>query len=187
MAVHGGGELAVLAKEDPGRPRIVILNYPSNPTGTTYQTGRLKLLGKVARQHRVILLSDEIYGELHYQGRHVSVARFYPEGTIISSGLSKWCGAGGWRLGTFTFPPSLNWLLEAMAAVASETYTSTSTPVQYSAVRAFRGGATSRITFGTHAAFSEHWAGKLHGGFDKQVFTSGYRGAPSTCSWTSPP
>jgi aspartate aminotransferase len=70
----------------------------------------------------------------------VSIARFYPEGTIISSGLSKWCGAGGWRLGTFTFPSSLRWLLESMAVVCSESFTATSAPIQYAAVRAFQGG-----------------------------------------------
>ncbi|MDD9938477.1 MAG: aminotransferase class I/II-fold pyridoxal phosphate-dependent enzyme, partial [Myxococcales bacterium] len=50
---------------------------------------------------------------------------------------SKWCGAGGWRVGTFLFPPGLRWLLEAMAAAASETYTSTCAPVQYASVAAF--------------------------------------------------
>ncbi len=64
-----------------------------------------------------------------------------PKGTIISSGLSKWCGAGGWRLGTFSFPPDLHWLMEAMAAVASETYTSVSAPIQYAAVHAFMAGS----------------------------------------------
>jgi aspartate aminotransferase len=116
------------------------LNYPSNPTGDTYRNEELKALARVARRHRMVLLSDEIYGELHHRGRHVSIARHYPEGTIISSGLSKWCGAGGWRLGTFTFPPDLRWLQDAMAHVASETYTSTSAPIQYAAVRAFEGG-----------------------------------------------
>ncbi|MCB9054208.1 MAG: aminotransferase class I/II-fold pyridoxal phosphate-dependent enzyme, partial [Lewinellaceae bacterium] len=67
-----------------------------------------------------------------------SIARFYPEGTIISSGISKWCGAGGWRLGMFVFPESLRWLLDAMAIVASETFTSTSAPIQYAAVEAFK-------------------------------------------------
>jgi aspartate aminotransferase len=126
--------------EDPGRPRIVILNYPSNPTGGTYKTNELKAMAEVARANKVVLLSDEIYGELHYKDQHVSIARFYPEGTIVSSGLSKWCGAGGWRLGTFLFPRQLRWLLDAMATVASETYTSTSAPIQYAAVRAFQGG-----------------------------------------------
>ncbi|RMF73654.1 MAG: aminotransferase class I/II-fold pyridoxal phosphate-dependent enzyme, partial [Planctomycetota bacterium] len=75
----------------------------------------------------------------HHHGEHVSIARFYPEGTIISSGLSKWCGAGGWRLGTFAFPQRLTWLMDAMAAAASETYSSVCAPVQYAAVRAFEG------------------------------------------------
>ncbi len=73
-------------------------------------------------------------------GQSPSIAKYYPEGTIISGGLSKWCGAGGWRLGTFTFPPSLRWLLDEMAAVASETFKATSAPIQYAAVRAFQGG-----------------------------------------------
>lgn len=133
-------ELAALCEEDRDRPRVVIVNYPSNPTGATYSTERLKELAQVARRYRVVLLSDEIYGQLHHKGQHVSIARFYPEGTIVSSGLSKWCGAGGWRLGTFTFPPSLTWLRDAMGAVASETFTSTSSPIQYAAVRAFEGG-----------------------------------------------
>ncbi len=71
------------------RPRLVVLNYPHNPTGQTYGTEELRRLAAVARRYRVILLSDEIYGELHHAGRHVSIAEFYPEGTIISTGLSK--------------------------------------------------------------------------------------------------
>lgn len=133
-------ELDRLCRQDPSRPRIVILNYPSNPTGDTYTTEELKQLARVARQYKVVLLSDEIYGELHHRGQHISIARFYPEGTIISGGLSKWAGAGGWRLGTFVFPHPLRWLLEAMAVVASETFTSTSAPIQYAAIRAFQGG-----------------------------------------------
>ena len=134
------GELDRLCREDPERPRIVILNYPSNPTGQTYRKEQLEELAAVARRYRVILVSDEIYGEIDHSGEHVSIARFYPEGTIVSSGLSKWCGAGGWRLGTFTFPPGLRWLLDAMAVVCSETFTATSAPIQYAAVRAFEGG-----------------------------------------------
>lgn len=125
---------------DDSRPRLLVLNYPANPTGLTYSIEELMLIAEVARKFGVIVLSDEIYGQLHFKGEHVSIARFYPEGTIVSSGLSKWCGAGGWRLGTFWFPPNLYWLLDALAAVASETYTSVAAPIQYAAVRAFRGG-----------------------------------------------
>ncbi|MDD2636030.1 MAG: aminotransferase class I/II-fold pyridoxal phosphate-dependent enzyme [Bacteroidales bacterium] len=134
--------LEEICQTDPDRPRVVILNYPSNPTGCTYKLERLKELAKVARKYKVILISDEIYGLLHHQAQHVSIARFYPEGTIISTGLSKWCGAGGWRLGTFIFPKELYWLRDAMAIVASETYTSTSAPVQFAAVTAFNGSPT---------------------------------------------
>ncbi len=130
-----------LCEEEGHRPRILVLNYPSNPTGATYGVADLAALAWVARRHRIVLLSDEIYGELHHEGGHVSVARHYPEGTIVSNGISKWCGAGGWRLGTFLFPPALGWLRDAMAAVASETYTSTSAPIQYAAVRAFEPSA----------------------------------------------
>jgi aspartate aminotransferase len=126
-------------RNDPDRPRILILNYPSNPTGNTYPIERLKKLAEVAREYKIILISDEIYGRIHHTGQHVSIARYYPEGTIISSGLSKWCGAGGWRLGTFSFPLNLRWLLDAMATAASETFTSTSAPIQYAAVTAFNG------------------------------------------------
>jgi aspartate aminotransferase len=133
-------ELEKLCSKDPTRPRVVILNYPSNPTGGTYSFQELQALAQVARRYRLIVLSDEIYGELHHKGQHASIARFYREGTIVSAGLSKWCGAGGWRLGTFAFPPGLEWLHDAMAVVASETFTTTSAPIQYAAVRAFQGG-----------------------------------------------
>jgi aspartate aminotransferase len=132
-------ELIAHCKDDPIRPRIVILNYPSNPSSVTYSDEELKKIAAVAKKYKIILLSDEIYGELHHEGKHVSIARFYPEGTIISSGLSKWCGAGGWRLGTFVFPSNLRWLLNSMAAVASETFTATSAPIQYAAISAFKG------------------------------------------------
>ncbi len=130
-------KLDLICRSDPDRPRVVILNYPSNPTGSTYPEDRLEELAEVARKYNLILISDEIYGLLDHEGKHVSISRYYPEGTIISSGLSKWAGAGGWRLGTFTFPENLRWLQNAMAIVASETYTSTSAPIQYAAVTAF--------------------------------------------------
>ena len=66
------------------------------------------------------------------------MAQFYPEGTIISTGLSKWCGAGGWRLGAFIFPANYQWLLDGMAAVASETFSAVSAPVQFAAVTAYQ-------------------------------------------------
>lgn len=131
------GQLEELCMSDPRRPRLLILNYPNNPTGGTYPEPELKRLADVASKYKVIFLSDEIYGRLHHEGAHRSIIPFYPEGTIFSGGLSKWCGAGGWRLGLFVFPHGLRWLQNAMAAVASETFTSTSAPIQYAAVAAY--------------------------------------------------
>ncbi len=132
-------QLEIICRTDPDMPRVIILNYPSNPTGLTYADDQLKALAEVARKYKVVVISDEIYGLLHFEGKHVSISKYYPEGTIVSTGLSKWCGAGGWRLGCFTFPPNLRWLLDAMAIVASETYTATSAPIQFAAITAFEG------------------------------------------------
>lgn len=134
-------ELDRFCQNGGGQARLLILNYPSNPTGVTFSDEELASIAQVARRHKLLVLSDEIYGELNYTGNHVSLARHYPEGTIISSGLSKWCGAGGWRLGTFCFPRELRWLLDAMACVASETYSAVCAPVQHAAVTAFQGGS----------------------------------------------
>lgn len=134
-------EGVIRACEEGGRrPRMLVLNSPSNPVGTALRPDECVALAEACRRHDVLVLSDEIYGEMRCDGSHTSFARYYEEGTIVSSGLSKWCGAGGWRLGTFLFPPQLRWLLAAMGAVASETYSSTSAPIQHAAVRAFRGG-----------------------------------------------
>ena len=131
------GALDRLCRSSSG-PRMMILNSPSNPTGAAHDRERLAAIAEVARRHRLLVLSDEIYGELHFEAGHTSIATLYPEGTIVSTGLSKWCGAGGWRLGCFVFPPALQWLLDAMAVVASETYSATSAPIQHAAVRAFQ-------------------------------------------------
>ncbi|QAR33143.1 aminotransferase class I/II-fold pyridoxal phosphate-dependent enzyme [Geovibrio thiophilus] len=123
--------------KDPARPRVLLLNYPNNPTGYSYNADELHALAETARRYGVLILSDEIYGEVNHDGSHVSIAKFYPEGTIVSGGLSKWCGAGGWRLGTFAVPTGLRKIVDAMAVVASETFTSVSAPIQYAAVKAF--------------------------------------------------
>lgn len=120
-----------------GKVRILILNYPSNPTGCSYSPMEMQALAAAARRQNIIIVADEIYGETHYDNGHTTMASYYPEGTIISSGLSKWCGAGGWRLGVMIFPEALMAIQECMAVIASETFTSTSAPTQYAACTAF--------------------------------------------------
>ena len=129
--------LDAACREDPGRPRLLILNYPSNPAGMSFTDDALGALAAVARRRGVLVLSDEIYGKLHHRGAHASIASHYPEGTIHSAGLSKWCGAGGWRLGVFALPPQRARLRAAMRAAASETFASVAAPIQYAAQVAF--------------------------------------------------
>lgn len=119
------------------RLQLLILNSPNNPSGACFNEQELKDLARVAARHDVIVLSDEIYSELHYSGQHVSIARYYPERTIISNGISKWAGAGGWRLGFFMLPEALSPVLDAMVVMASETFTSVSAPIQMASISAF--------------------------------------------------
>ncbi len=130
-------DLEKAALHNPNSAKLLILNYPGNPDGLTYTIEQLSALATVARAHNIIVLSDEIYGLVHHKGEHVSMARVYPEGTIISSGLSKWCGAGGWRLGTHAYPQNLRTLLKVMCSIASETFTSVAAPIQYAACTAY--------------------------------------------------
>jgi aspartate aminotransferase len=118
-------------------PLLLILNYPCNPTGQTYSVEQLQALAAVCQAHGIIVLSDEIYGELAFDGQYQSIANYHPDGTIISTGLSKWCGAGGWHLGVFALPEALSRVADGMAIVASETFTAVNAPTQYAAIEAF--------------------------------------------------
>ena len=115
--------------------KIIILNTPNNPSGTN--ATNLKELANIFEKNNIIVLSDEIYSDLNFDNRYESIAKYYPERTIISNGLSKWCGAGGWRLGYFAMPDSLKELNEKMQVMASEAYSSPSAPVQYAAITAY--------------------------------------------------
>ena len=76
---------------------------------------------------------------INFSGEYKSITHYYPEGTIISSGLSKWCGAGGWRLGFFAIPNQLKDLKDSLKILCSESFTSVSAPIQYAAVEAYKG------------------------------------------------
>jgi len=116
---------------------ILFLNSPNNPSGTVCEN--LEEIAKIARKYKLIILSDEIYSELTFNKKYVSISNFYPEGTIVSTGLSKWCGAGGWRLGFFAIPPQFKELKNSLKILCSESFTSVSAPIQYAAIEAYKG------------------------------------------------
>lgn len=122
------------------RPRVLIVNSPSNPTGCMFAEEDLVVLGNWARAQGMTIISDEIYAELAHGWRaHASPARFYPAGTIITGGLSKAFSAGGWRLGYAILPPGERGaqLGKALRALASEIWSAAATPIEEAAVAAF--------------------------------------------------
>ena len=114
---------------------LLFLNSPNNPSGTICKN--LSDLANVAKKYNLLILSDEIYSELSFSDEYDSISNYNSEGTIISSGLSKWCGAGGWRLGFFAIPDSLNNIKNSLKKLASESFSSVSSPIQYAAISAF--------------------------------------------------
>jgi aspartate aminotransferase len=111
------------------RTRLFVLNSPSNPTGTVYTPDEIKALGDICVEKGVLILSDEIYEKLVYDGaQHISVASFsqkHYEHTIIVHGLAKAYSMTGWRLG-FTAAPEP--IAKALDAIQSH---STSNPTSF--------------------------------------------------------
>jgi aspartate aminotransferase len=118
-------------------PKLFILNNPGNPDGRTETRESLERIAAVCRDNNVIVLADEIYGLLNHSGEHVCFATLYDK-TVVLSGLSKWCGAGGWRIGAFLFSRALAPLTKPFQAIASESYSCVATPVQLAAVAAYQ-------------------------------------------------
>jgi len=127
-------EKAIQSEEVKEGSMIVLCN-PDNPTGAIYTENDFISLSKAFRKHKLLVLSDEIYARLSYKNNHVSIAKFYPEGTILSSGISKWASCGGWRLGYLVFPPELKQLRQVLVGASSQTYTTASAPVQYASIK----------------------------------------------------
>jgi len=115
---------------------LLILNSPNNPSGQVCKN--IKELSKIVKKYKIIVLSDEIYSELTFDESYESIANFCPENVIVSNGLSKWCGAGGWRLGYFVIPNELNKIKNSMKVLASETFSAVSAPIQFAAISAFK-------------------------------------------------
>jgi len=114
---------------------LLFLNSPNNPSGQI--CNNLKEISNVAKKYNILILSDEIYSELSFNNDYKSISEFYSENTIVSNGLSKWCGAGGWRLGYFVIPDTLKVLTNSLKILASETFSSVSAPIQYAAIAAY--------------------------------------------------
>jgi aspartate aminotransferase len=128
-------EIEEIILKDKNKNYLLFLNSPNNPSGQICEN--LEELASIAEKYNLIILSDEIYSELSFINNYKSISNFCPEKTIISTGLSKWCGAGGWRLGYFLVPDSLIEIKNMINVLASETFSAVSAPIQYAAIKAY--------------------------------------------------
>ena len=130
-----GSDIEKLILKDKKKNYLIFLNSPNNPSGQICEN--LKEISEIIKKYNLIILSDEIYSELSFNENFESISNFCPEKTIISTGLSKWCGAGGWRLGYFIIPENLKIIKDTLNILASETFSAVSAPIQYAAIQAY--------------------------------------------------
>ena len=136
-------EIEEIILKDQKKNYLLFLNSPNNPSGQICDN--LEEIASIAKKYNLIIFSDEIYSELCFEGDYQSISNFCPEKTIISTGLSKWCGAGGWRLGYFLVPDSLIEIKNMINVLASETFSAVSAPIQYAAIKAYENDHSNYI------------------------------------------
>jgi len=138
-----GSEIEEIILKNKKKNYLLFLNSPNNPSGQICEN--LEEISEVIEKYNLIILSDEIYSELSFNNNYKSISNFCPEKTIISTGLSKWCGAGGWRLGYFIIPENLKIIKDTLNVLASETFSAVSAPIQYAAIQAYEGDHNNYI------------------------------------------
>ncbi len=122
------------------KTRAVILNSPSNPTGMVYTAKELEEIAKVAVEHNIYVVSDEIYEHLIYEGKRASIASVSPEMkdlTIIVNGVSKTYAMTGWRIGYTASHPEI---AKVMANIQSHAASNPNSIAQAATVAALGGG-----------------------------------------------
>lgn len=123
-----------------GNPEVLVVNSPTNPTGTMMTPGEVASLAAFARDQELMVVSDEIYSLTAFSKTpHEPFARHYPAGTLTMGGLSKSLSLGGWRLGVAVLPPGKGGaaLAEAYRTVASNIWSCVPAPIQYAALAAY--------------------------------------------------
>lgn len=122
------------------KTKAVIINSPSNPSGMVYSQEELKALAEVAEKHDILIVSDEIYEKLLYNGnKHFSIAQISPAikaRTIVINGLAKSHSMTGWRIGYAAGDADI---INAMTDLASHSTSNATTTAQYAAIEAYNG------------------------------------------------
>ena len=121
------------------KTKVLVLPYPNNPTGGIMTKEDLNKIAEVIRQHNIMILSDEIYAELTYGRKHISIAQLdgMYERTVVISGFSKTYAMTGWRLGFACGHPDI---INQMTKVHQYAIMSAPTVAQYAAIEALKRG-----------------------------------------------
>ena len=134
----------ILEKYISPRSKVLVLAYPNNPTGGVMGAQDLQALVDIIIKHDLLVISDEIYCELTYQGEHVSIASFpgMRDRTLVMNGFSKAYAMTGWRIG---YACGNQDLISAMTRVHQ--YTIMCAPImgQKAAIEALRNGKTEML------------------------------------------
>lgn len=124
------------------KTKVLILPFPNNPTGAIMTKEELEKIVDVVKDKNIIILSDEIYGELSYDKKHVSIAEFeeVKDKTLIINGFSKAYAMTGWRLG---YACGNKVLIDAMKKIHQYAIMCSPTTAQYAAIEALKHGDDS--------------------------------------------
>jgi aspartate aminotransferase len=126
------------------KTKAILINSPNNPTGAIYSEKTLRMIERIAKKHKLIIISDEIYEKLIYSDEKfisfASLSEYAKENTIVINGFSKAYAMTGWRIGYTASPPIL---AKGIASLQSHTTSNANTISQYAAIEALNG---SRIT-----------------------------------------
>ena len=121
------------------KTKVLVLPFPNNPTGAIMEREDLEAIAEVIRKHDILVMSDEIYAELTYKEKHVSIVEIegMQERTILINGFSKAFAMTGWRLGYACGPKAI---IEQMIKIHQFAIMCAPTTSQYAAVEALRNG-----------------------------------------------
>ncbi|MFR0609389.1 aminotransferase class I/II-fold pyridoxal phosphate-dependent enzyme [Limosilactobacillus mucosae] len=117
--------------------KVLVLNYPVNPTGVTYTPDEVRALADLLKNYNVAILDDEIYADLLYEGEHLPMAKLLPDQTLYVNGVSKNAAMTGWRVGYICGPSDV---LKALAKVHQAAISTNATMNMDAAEEALRHG-----------------------------------------------
>lgn len=134
-----------LEKHVTAKTKAIIIGYPTNPTGATLNREQLLKIAQFAEKHNLIVVSDELYADLTYEGKHIAFSSLpgMKDRTILLSGFSKAYAMTGFRIGYVLAPAEV---IEAMIAIHQYTMLCAPTLAQYAALEALNSAEEERLS-----------------------------------------